>query len=143
MKNLILTRHERRAMERAKEKHVKKLMAGGYDDWRDITDEEHTQETMKKVHHKPYRVWLNGMFIVQAFHTPNEWGAIRLMIRWNDARADHDWGLFQRIKNDLFGHERVALEVYPAESNKQDVANMYWIWVLPAGFDCPLEVKRR
>ena len=141
---MLLTRSEKRAMERAKEKHVAKLMASGYDQWIDITAREQTKKIIENFHgEKPVKVWQNGCFIVQAFETPNQWHAIRVMVRWLDARPDHDWALFQRIKNDLFGPERVALEVYPAESNKQDVANMYWFWVLPEGFDCPVEIKRR
>lgn len=141
-RRIILSRSERRAMERAKEKHIARLMSGGYGPWRDITDDPQTKEIISSVGYKPLKIWHNGMFLVQAFDTPNAWGAIRLMIRWSDARPDHDWGLFQKIKNDLFGPERVALEVYPAESNKQDVANMYWLWVLPENFHCPIEVKR-
>ena len=93
--------------------------------------------------HIPFKVLVNGLFVVQLYDTPNEWNAIRMMIRWADARPDHDWSMFQRIKNDLFGSDRVALEVYPSEKNKQDVANMYWLWVLPASFNCPIEVKRK
>lgn len=131
-------------MERAKEKHVANLMKGGYDQWVEITDEDHTKILMKEIKgEKPVRIWRNGCFIVQAYNTPNSWGAVRLMIRWLDARPDHDWGLFQRIKNDLFGPDRVALEVYPSERNKQDVANMYWLWVMPEGFVVPIEIKRK
>lgn len=141
--NQILSRSERRAMERAKEKHIRNLVAGGYGQWKEITNDPHTIETMAKVSVKPSRVWVNGLFIVQEYLTPNAWGAVRVMIRFADARPDHDWGLFQRIKNDLYGPERVALEVYPSEYNKQDVANMYWLWVLPEGFDCPIEMRRK
>lgn len=131
-------------MQRAKEKHVKKLMEGGYDAWIDVTDDDHTKEIMERMRGEiPFKVWRNGMFVVQAYSTPNAWNATRVMIRWLDARPDHDWALFQRIKNDLFGPDRVALEVYPSEAHKQDVANMYWLWVLPKGFECPIEVKRR
>ena len=140
----ILTRAERRSMERAKEKYVAKLMAGGYDKWIDITHDDHVKDVMSRYEGMaPFQIWRNGCFIVQAYRHPNSWEAIRVMIRWIDARPDHDWALFQRIKNDLFGPERVALEVYPAESDKQDVANMYWLWVLPEGFDCPIEIKRK
>lgn len=34
----ILSRSERRAMERAKEKHIKNLVAGGYGPWQDIDE---------------------------------------------------------------------------------------------------------
>ncbi|CAB4150036.1 hypothetical protein UFOVP558_63 [uncultured Caudovirales phage] len=144
----ILSRSERRAMERAKEKHIKNLVAGGYGEWKDITDSDQTRATIASMRSQgmtniPVKVWVNGLFVVQAFNDKNSWGAIRLMIRWADARPTHDWSLFQRIKNDLFGPDRVALEVYPAEKNKQDVANMYWLWVLPPGFDCPIETKRK
>jgi hypothetical protein len=141
----ILNRSERRAMERAKEKHVRALMSGGYGPFKDITNEEQTRATMAKfTTTKPEGVFLNGLFIVQVFPYPCEWGDCkRVMIRWNDARPDHDWALFQRIKNDLFGEERVCLEVYPAEANKQDVANMYWLFLLPEHFNCPIEWKRR
>ena len=140
---MIETRAERRQLERAKEKYVAKLMKGGYDKWIDITEQANEIAAKKGFSENPYQVWRNGMFVVQAFKTPNEWGAIRLMIRWLDARPDHDWALFQRIKNDLFGPNRIALEVYPDEYHKQDVANMYWLWVLPEGFECPIQIKRK
>jgi hypothetical protein len=139
----ILTRDERRAMQRAKEKHVSKLMRGGYSQWRDVTEDPHTKSILRGLLIVPKKVYMNGMFTVQIYDTPNAWNAERVMIRWHDARSDHDWALFQRIKNDLFGTDRVALEVYPSEENKQDVANMYWLWVLPKDFNCPIEIKRR
>lgn len=138
----ILTRSERRQFERAKEKHVRKLMTGGYNEWKDITDESHTKSLYAQLKTQPERVYVNGMFVVQIYDYPCSWpGTKRVMIRWNDARADHDWSLFQRIKNDLFGPHRTALEVYPSEEHKQDVANVYWLFVLPEGFDCPIEYK--
>jgi hypothetical protein len=138
---VIFTRSERRSMERAKEKHIKTMMAGGYNEWIDLTDEERSQEVIKHSLVKPVKVYRNGLFIVQVFGDSNSWGATKVMIRWLDARPVHDWMLFQRIKNDLFGPERIAIEVYPAESHKVDVANIYWLWILPVGFSCPVEMK--
>jgi len=40
----------------------------------------------------------------------------------------------QRIKNECFGAERVAVEVMPSAANLVDAADMYHMWVLPAGF---------
>lgn len=140
--NKILTRQERRQMKRAKEKHIAKLIAEGYNDFKDITNEEHTRSVIDSVKINPKKVYVNGLFVVQVYDYPCTWGNVeRVMIRWNDARPDHDWALFQKIKNDLFGEHRVALEVYPSEENKQDVANIYWIFLLPDGFDCPIEAK--
>ncbi|MGL5717993.1 MAG: DUF7694 domain-containing protein [Paraclostridium sp.] len=46
------------------------------------------------------------------------------------------WSEKQRIKNEIFGKESVAIEVFPKESELVDQVNMYHIWVLH-GFDLP------
>lgn len=139
---MILTRHERRSMERAKEKHVKNLMKAGYSEFKDITKE--SLERLENVYFRPPdKIYQNGQFIVQVFEANNIWNAKRAMIRWLDARPEIPWATLQRIKNDLFGEETLALEVFPKESNKIDVANMYWLWILPSSFDCPIEVKKK
>lgn len=51
------------------------------------------------------------------------------------------WRDKQRIKNELFGAERIAVEVMPKESNKVDEADMYHMWVLPAGMTLPFGLK--
>lgn len=138
----IETRAERRQMQRAKERHVKNIMSAGYTQFEDVTNHPQTQAAYAKHSGaRPYRVLVNGLFVVQCFEPEPGWGAERMMIRWNDARPVHDWSLFQRIKNDIYGPDRIALEVYPSELKKVDVANMYWLWVLPAGFNCPIEVN--
>lgn len=53
----------------------------------------------------------------------------KLMIVNTDQSAHHDWRDFQRIKNDLFGEEYEALELYPAESRKVDPSNAYILFV--------------
>ena len=37
--------------------------------------------------------------------------------------------LKQKIKNEIFGDEYIALEVFPRESELVDEANMYHLWV--------------
>ena len=41
------------------------------------------------------------------------------------------WAEKQSIKNDIFGNERVAFEVYPKESEKVDEGSVYHLWVIP------------
>ncbi len=41
------------------------------------------------------------------------------------------WWEMQRIKNELAGPERTAVEVYPPQSEAVDEADMFHIWVLP------------
>lgn len=46
------------------------------------------------------------------------------------AGTDISWSEKQRIKNEIFGKEAVAIEVFPKESELVDQANMYHLWVL-------------
>lgn len=49
-----------------------------------------------------------------------------------------DWGEFQKIKNELCGSERTAIEIYPKESFLHDTDNCYHLWVFPEGAEMPL-----
>ncbi len=85
--------------------------------------------------------WKNNHYVVQASPRETAWGeVVCLMIRRNDAAPIRSWVEMQRIKNSLVGPERVAVEVYPAESKLIDAANMYHLWVLPAGFQLPFSL---
>jgi hypothetical protein len=73
-------------------------------------------------------------FLVQI---SQENGAIRLSInrtilnqkgtRWQDGIS---WDEIQNIKNKIGYAERCAVEIYPPENHKVDVANIRHIWVL-------------
>ena len=54
-----------------------------------------------------------------------------------------DWGEFQKIKNELCGKERVAIEIYPKESFLHDTDNCYHLWVFPDGVNMPLGYLKR
>jgi hypothetical protein len=70
-----------------------------------------------------------------------EAGAIWLSIKHNNRKAIRDWRHFQRIKNELAGAEREAIEIFPPESKLVDTANQYHIWVLPEGQSTPFTWK--
>lgn len=89
------------------------------------------------------RACLNHVYSVQFFQKASEWGTIdHLMIRRHDGGTDVPWADKQRIKDELIGVERVAVEVYPARADLVDDANMYHLWVLPAGFTLPFGLHR-
>jgi len=54
-----------------------------------------------------------------------------LSIKRNDQEIIRDWRDLQRIKNELFGPEAEAVELFPAESRLVDAANQYHLWVFP------------
>lgn len=66
-----------------------------------------------------------------------------LIIRRLDSEAVHDWRHLQRIKNELCGPEREAVEVYPAESRLVDTSNQYHLFVLPEGAKVPFGYAER
>lgn len=50
------------------------------------------------------------------------------------------WSAKQRVKNELMGYSRVAVEVFPKSDELVDQADAYHLWVLPEGFRLPFGV---
>lgn len=50
-----------------------------------------------------------------------------------DEPIKNHWSEIQRIKNELFGKEAMAIEYFPAESELIDQHNIYWIFIYPDG----------
>lgn len=88
--------------------------------------------------------WRNAVYSVQCYPKASEWGELlNLMVRRHDDQPIRSWRDMQRIKSELMGAERVAIEVYPAESALVDDANMYHLWVLPEGMVLPFGLRKR
>lgn len=77
----------------------------------------------------------NSMYRVTVFpHHKTLWGPFcHISIRRVDRAPIHDWADLQEIKNDLFGPEFEAIEIYPSEKRVVDAANQYHLWVFGAG----------
>lgn len=87
---------------------------------------------VKLAEHETY--WQNRFYtVVKKLMEGTEEGPIHLSIRHNQRKAVRDWRHFQRIKNELAGPEREAIEIFPAESNLIDTANQYHLFVYPVG----------
>lgn len=84
-------------------------------------------------------VFGNGYWTVHITSTEEEVdrrnmsGGLHLSIHDRPRSTRHDWRDFQRIKDELVGPEREAVELYPAASRLLDTANEYHLWVLPVG----------
>lgn len=84
----------------------------------------------------------NGLYHVMARRLEAEAegmpAGLHLSIRRNDRKPIRDWRHLQRIKNELAGEDWEAVELYPAEDRKVDMANQYHLWCwpfrLPFGF---------
>ena len=84
------------------------------------------------------RACLNNVYSVQFFVRTSAWGPIdHLIIRRHDEQLHIPWSEMQRLKDELCGPERVAVEVFPPVSQLVDDANLRHLWVLPEGFALP------
>lgn len=84
------------------------------------------------------RALRNRVYSVQISRHATAWGLVmHLWIRRHDTQPVRSWFDVQRIKNELVAPECTGVEVYPKESRKIDVANIYHLYVLPAGFELP------
>jgi len=82
------------------------------------------------------RAYRNGIYAVQV----RRLGAPRDMLHLAISRVDGGeppWRDCQRIKNELFGVDRLAVQVYPAQRHVVDGADMYHLWIYPTGADLP------
>lgn len=53
---------------------------------------------------------------------------------------DIPWAVKQEIKNELFGDNRLAIEVFPKKKALVDVLDCYHLWVFPKDFDLPFGI---
>lgn len=133
-----------RLQRRASQANGKAMMKNGWNKFEDVTQEAVANSyTFKQMRNPPDTVFKNNIYIVQAWYpTRTAWGVFtRVGIRRNDAAPVHSWSDLYRIKNELFGEEFTALEVYPAKSELVDVANMYWFFVMPHGEKPPFTIR--
>ena len=56
--------------------------------------------------------------------------------------GEHDlpWATKMEIKNELFGENRLAIEVFPKQKNLVDVMDVYHLWIFPKDFDLPFGI---
>lgn len=86
-----------------------------------------------------HELWVNSRYhvFVRFIKHPDVGELTHLSIKHNDKSCPRDWRELQRIKNELCGDEREALEIYPAESRLVDMSNQFHLWVMPAGKRIP------
>lgn len=84
-------------------------------------------------HRRPVEVYCSRDFLVQVYH---ERGAYRLSVcstrvgtdgRWLDGIS---WDVLQRLKREAGFGDHWAVEIYPADLDVVNVANMRHLWVL-------------
>lgn len=82
----------------------------------------------------------NKNYCVMIRKVQTSWGEIEHACIRNTASTDIPWSEKQKIKNEIFGENATAIEVFPSEKNLVDEANMYHLWVLPNDFKLPFSL---
>jgi hypothetical protein len=83
-------------------------------------------------------VWKCRRFTVLEYVVSSAWGTMtHLHVRVANRGRAPTWIELQRVKNELVGESRVAVEVFPAETQLVDQADAYHVWVLPDDFELP------
>lgn len=129
MTNLIGTRNERRATLALERKAVK---TGNWGAW----------ERIELPEGGPGFGWLravryafkNDLYAVLCRPVTTMNGEVVHCAIRTASNLEPPWRDKQRIKNECFGADRVAVEVMPSAANMVDAADMYHMWVLPLGF---------
>lgn len=92
-------------------------------------------------------VWQSPLYEVYSFRCKvPEWpGGEVTWLSVKRRRKDHvrDWRHLQRIKTEICGPDREAVELFPAESRHVDTSNQYHLWVLAEGYRFPFGYEGR
>lgn len=88
-------------------------------------------------------VFKNNLYVVLVRLVATEWGEVQHLAIRTASSLEPPWRDMQRIKDELFGPWRTAVEVQPPAAELVDAADMYHLWVLPDGFRLPFTLGRR
>ena len=70
-----------------------------------------------------------------------KWGTVEhITIQNISGHGDVSWAVKQEIKDELFGANRAAIEVFPSKKNLIDVCDVYHLWLLPKDFKIPFGI---
>lgn len=58
----------------------------------------------------------------------------------NDGTGEVTWSQKMQIKNELFGENRFAIEVFPKQKNLVDVCDVYHLWVFDKKIEMPFGI---
>jgi len=96
------------------------------------------------VHRQPIEVWRSRQYLIQVFNERD--GIERLSIQSTTHNGSRfvdgiSWDILQRLKSECGRGDKDAVEIYPAESEVVNVANIRHLWVYPGQF--PLTWRNR
>lgn len=91
----------------------------------------------KTLHDWVHRVFVNKRYLVMTAN--RDGGVLQILVQRTDGRSKRNWHDLQRIKDEIAGHSRTAIEVFPPADEVIDGAHVTHLWVLPEGFELPVQ----
>ncbi len=131
------SRHKARSTKSREKAVVKKLARKPFGPWEVRNIGEYNPERPRGPKWRE-DCYLNNRYSVQISDNLCSWGTVvHLWIRRHDDTMPRAWMDLQRIKNELVGEDRIAVEVFPAEDQFVSKGNMANRWVSPEGMELP------
>lgn len=134
-------------MNRGEQRHAKALerkawKTGDWGVWR-FTNLPHGIPNGNGWCREVREVHANDLYVVLVRPLDTAWGKVQHLAIRTASHLEPPWRDKQRIKNSLFGPEYAAVEVMPPQDELVDEADMYHMWVLPAGMPLPFTIFNR
>jgi hypothetical protein len=86
------------------------------------------------------RAWENGWYAVLGRLVGTQIGTVVHLAVRNVPNTGIPWADKQWIKDSIAGPDRTGIEVFPPADRLIDGAEMYHLWVLPAGMQLPFGI---
>lgn len=90
-----------------------------------------------------YTVMVRPMYREQSIISAGLEQPLWLSIRREDRAPVRSWRDMQRVKDEIAGPDREAVEIFPADARLVDTANQYHLWVMPPGTRVPFGFEER
>ena len=135
-------RQFRRVVERASDDAQRRIKSGKWPAWRSrpvlVGEIGGGLGSWSSEIHTAYE---NGLFVALRRTIETPIGAVDHLAIRNAGSSDIAWRDKQRIKDELLGPERLAVELFPPASELVDQAMMYHLWVYPEGSPLPFNLN--
>jgi hypothetical protein len=121
-----------------REREEKARSTGDWGEW--LVEVRPTSNLSGHWAHGIHTTHQNARLVCMVRDVPTPWGVMRhLVIR--TMLGELSWSEKQRLKDEIFGADVVAAEVFPGTSRLVEEAEGYHMWVLPDGLRLPFELR--
>jgi len=131
-------------MSKVRQRTALKAIARHWGAWGQIPVTEEMRSKHAQLKHC-YAIYTNNRFEVQCFACSTHIGGVmQVVVSRHGNIEDVTEHELQRIKSELFGADRFAVEVYPSEQAKfVTSARLRILWVLPDTWEIPFGIQMK